>query len=87
LRPLKNAPFRSKSGIFDLILNPADSGKPFAKISIRFGTKKPLKVYVESTIMDLPFIYINAGRKGLLARISSEDLVKVLKPIWVNVAI
>jgi len=51
-----------------------------------FGTKKPLKVYVESTIMDLPFIYINAGRKGLLARISSEDLVKVLKPIPVNVA-
>ena len=52
-----------------------------------FGTKKPLKVYVESTIMDLPFIYINAGRKGLLARISPEDLVKVLKPVWVNVAI
>jgi len=52
-----------------------------------FGTKKPLKVYVESTIMDLPFIYINAGRKGLLARISPEDLVKVLKPIPVNVAI
>ena len=52
-----------------------------------FGTKKPLKVYVESTIMDLPFIYINAGRKGLLARLSSEDLVKVLKPILVNVAI
>ena len=52
-----------------------------------FGTKKPLKVYVESTIMDLPFIYINAGRKGLLVRISPEDLVKVLKPIPVNVAI
>jgi len=32
-------------------------------------------------------IYINAGRKGLLARISSEDLVKALKPILVNVAI
>jgi len=52
-----------------------------------FGTKKPLKVYVESTIMDLPFIYINVGRKGLLARISPEDLVRVLKPVWVNVAI
>ena len=52
-----------------------------------FGTKNPLKVYVESTIMDHPFIYINAGRKGLLARISPEDLVKVLKPIPVNVAI
>ena len=52
-----------------------------------FGTKKQLKVYVESTIMDLPFIYINAGRKGLLARISPEDLGKVVKPILVNVAI
>lgn len=52
-----------------------------------FGTKKQLKVYVESTIMDLPFIYINAGRKGLLARISPEDLGKVVRPILVNVAI
>jgi len=52
-----------------------------------FGTKKQLRVYMESTIMDIPFIYINAGRKGLLARISPEDLVKVLQPILVNVAI
>lgn len=52
-----------------------------------FGTKKQLEVYVESTIMDLPFIYINAGRKGLLARISPEDLGKVVRPILVNVAI
>ena len=52
-----------------------------------FGTRKLLKICVESTITDFPFIYINAGRKGLLARISPEDLVKVLKPMLVNVAI
>ena len=52
-----------------------------------FGTKKKLKVYIEASIMELPRIYINAGRKGLLAAMSPEDMVSVLKPIPVNVAI
>jgi len=52
-----------------------------------FGTQKALKVYIEATIMDLHRIYINAGRKGLLAEISPEDLIKILDPIQVNVAI
>ena len=52
-----------------------------------FGTKKKLKVYIEASIIDLPRIYINAGRKGLLAEMSPEDMVSVLKPIPVNVAI
>ncbi len=51
-----------------------------------FGTKKPLPVYVEETILSLPRIYINAGRKGLLFEMSPTDLVKVLKPQPVKVA-
>jgi Cys-tRNA(Pro) deacylase len=39
-----------------------------------FGMRKKLKVCVEETIMDLPCIYINAGRHGLLAEISPQDL-------------
>jgi Cys-tRNA(Pro) deacylase len=51
-----------------------------------FGTKKPLPVYVEETILSLPKIFINAGRRGLLAEMSPADLVRVLNPIPVRVA-
>jgi Cys-tRNA(Pro) deacylase len=52
-----------------------------------FGTRKILRVFVEASILDLPKIYINAGRRGLLAEMSPADLKKVLNPIPVNVAI
>jgi len=52
-----------------------------------FGTKKPLSVYVEASIMDLQKIYINAGRKGLLAEIAPRDLARLLNPTPVNVGI
>jgi Cys-tRNA(Pro) deacylase len=52
-----------------------------------FGTKKILPVYVEASIIDLPKLYINAGKKGLLAEISPADLTKTLDPIPVTVAI
>jgi len=51
-----------------------------------FGTKKPLPVYVEETILSLPKIFINAGRRGLLAEMSPSGLVKALNPIPVQVA-
>jgi Cys-tRNA(Pro) deacylase len=51
-----------------------------------FGTKKQLPVYVEETILSLPRIFINAGRRGLLCEMSPEDLVRVLNPIAVRVA-
>lgn len=52
-----------------------------------FGTRKPLQVYVEASILDLPKIFINAGKRGLLAEISPDDLNKVLNPTPVNVAV
>jgi Cys-tRNA(Pro) deacylase len=52
-----------------------------------FGTRKRLKIYVEASILELPKIYINAGKKGLLAEISPKDLEPVLKPVPVNVAV
>jgi len=52
-----------------------------------FGTRKPLKVYVEASVLELPRIYINAGKRGLLAEMSPDELKKVLNPIPVNVAI
>ena len=50
-----------------------------------FGTKKALPVYAEETILSLPVIYINAGRKGLLVEMKPADLVRVLKPVPVKV--
>ena len=46
-----------------------------------FGMRKPLPVYVEASVLSLHRIYINAGKRGLLAELSPEDLGKVLKPL------
>ena len=51
-----------------------------------FGTKRPLPVYMEKSIIDLPQIYINAGCRGLLTEMSPRDLERILKPNTVNVA-
>ncbi|EMR73211.1 ybaK/ebsC protein [Thaumarchaeota archaeon SCGC AB-539-E09] len=51
-----------------------------------FGTRKELPVYVEETVLQLPTIYINGGRRGFLIEIAPSDLLKVLKPTPVNVA-
>jgi Cys-tRNA(Pro) deacylase len=52
-----------------------------------FGTRKLLKVYVEASVLELPKIYVNAGKRGLLAEMSPQELKRVLNPIAVNVAI
>jgi Cys-tRNA(Pro) deacylase len=51
------------------------------------GLKKPLKIYFEESIAGLPFIFINAGRKGLLACLSPQDLVKLVDAAPANVAV
>ena len=52
-----------------------------------FGTRKPLPVYMERSISALPAVYINGGRRGFLVRLKTEDLVSVLKPGLVDVAL
>jgi Cys-tRNA(Pro) deacylase len=51
-----------------------------------FGTKKALPVYVEETILRLPVIYINAGRKGLLVEMKPAELLRILKATPVKAA-
>jgi Cys-tRNA(Pro) deacylase len=48
-----------------------------------FGTKKAMPVYVESTVLELPRIYINGGRRGYLVGLSPQVLTEVLnaKPV------
>lgn len=51
-----------------------------------FGTKKPMAVYIEESILSLPQIYINGGKRGLLVKIKPADLTGVLRPIPVHAA-
>ncbi|MBC8223549.1 Cys-tRNA(Pro) deacylase [Candidatus Bathyarchaeota archaeon] len=51
-----------------------------------FGTKMKLPVYIEETILDIPRILINGGRRGFLLELATQDLIKVLNPTPVNVA-
>ena len=52
-----------------------------------FGTKKRMPVYVEKTILDLPTIYINGGRRGYLVSMSPRELIRVLEPSVVEAAL
>jgi Cys-tRNA(Pro) deacylase len=52
-----------------------------------FGTRKPLPIYMEKSIAALQAIYINGGRRGLLVKIRTQELVTVLKPQLVEVAL
>jgi Cys-tRNA(Pro) deacylase len=52
-----------------------------------FGLRKPIPVYVEETILELPRIYINGGKRGFLVGLDPKDLVRVLKPTPVRVGI
>jgi len=48
-----------------------------------FGTRKALRVFVEASVLDLPRILINGGRRGYLVGIAPEVLVESLgaKPV------
>jgi Cys-tRNA(Pro) deacylase len=52
-----------------------------------FGTRKALPVYVERSILDLPRLFINGGRRGFLVSLAPADLVRVLTPTPVDVAL
>ena len=52
-----------------------------------FGTKKPLRVYLERSVLDLPKIYINGGRRGFLLGLAPGEIVRVLLPALVDVAL
>ncbi len=52
-----------------------------------FGTRRAMPVYVERSILGLPRIYINGGRRGYLVGIAPADLVRVLQPVAVDVAV
>jgi Cys-tRNA(Pro) deacylase len=52
-----------------------------------FGTRRAMPVYMERSIAELPYLYINGGRKGYLVGITPVDLVRVLQPVSVDVGV
>ena len=49
-----------------------------------FGTRKIMPVYMEETVLILPKIYINGGKRGYLVGIDPKELVRVLSQRWLE---
>ncbi len=52
-----------------------------------FGLRKPMPVYAEASVLDLPRIYINGGKRGFIVGLEPKDLVRLLGPTPVRVAV
>jgi Cys-tRNA(Pro) deacylase len=52
-----------------------------------FGTRRKMPVYMEQTILELPKIYINGGKRGYLVGMDPKELVRILAPRLVKVGI
>jgi Cys-tRNA(Pro) deacylase len=52
-----------------------------------FATRKRLPIYMEKTILDLPLVYINGGRRGFLVGLHPRDIVRVLQPQFISAAL
>ena len=52
-----------------------------------FGTRKALPVFVERTVLELPRILINGGRRGYLVGLVPAVLTSLLKAVPVDCAL
>ena len=52
-----------------------------------FGTRTRVRVFAERTVLDLPRLFINGGKRGFLVEITPVQLVTALSPEPVDVAI
>jgi Cys-tRNA(Pro) deacylase len=51
-----------------------------------FGTRRAMPVYLQRTIAELPYLYVNGGRRGYLVGMAPAELIRVLQPILVDIA-
>jgi Cys-tRNA(Pro) deacylase len=52
-----------------------------------FGLRKPMPVYLQATVMGLDRIYINGGQRGFLVSMPPTEIVRVINPTLVDVAL
>ncbi len=50
-----------------------------------FGTRHSMKVYMQSTLLELEKVYINGGARGFLVGLSPHEIVRLLSPQLVDV--
>ncbi len=46
-----------------------------------FGTKKKMPVYLQKSVLDLPEVFINGGRRGFLVKLNPQEIVRLLSPV------
>lgn len=51
-----------------------------------FGTRRTMPVVAQRTIADLPYLYVNGGRRGYLIGMQPADLLSVLSPRLADIA-
>jgi len=51
-----------------------------------FATRHPMPIYAESGIAELDRIYINGGKRGFIVALATNDMIRLLQPIWVAMA-
>ena len=52
-----------------------------------FATKRAMPVYIEETILALPKIYLNGGKRGFLLGIDPKEVARLLQAVPVKVGI
>jgi Cys-tRNA(Pro) deacylase len=52
-----------------------------------FGTRKKMPIFLERSILELPKIYINGGRRGFLVCVSPQEIARTLAPVLVDAAL
>ncbi|MCC6198463.1 MAG: Cys-tRNA(Pro) deacylase [Burkholderiales bacterium] len=50
-----------------------------------FGTRRTMPVYLQRTVAELPYVYVNGGKRGYLVGLTPADLVRVLKRVLVDI--
>jgi Cys-tRNA(Pro) deacylase len=49
-----------------------------------FGTRRVMPIYCEKSIVELPRIYINGGKRGYIISMATADMVAILAPVMVE---
>jgi Cys-tRNA(Pro) deacylase len=52
-----------------------------------FGTRRAMPVYLERSVLELERVWINGGRRGMLVSLDPREIVRVLAPTLVDVAV
>jgi Cys-tRNA(Pro) deacylase len=52
-----------------------------------FGLRRAMPIYMQTTILELPRMYINGGARGFLVELDPRDAQRVLSPVMVDVAV